>query len=208
MNKIRLRYNLVVEVHVDLWCLKPRSSELGLIEKRQVLKIFWHMHAYLTHYASYSVCVCEIVDCFYIVLFSALKQIHFACMWFYRSEQLFTAHFWISTEVVYLQWEIVCSQFLQSEHAWSLCGNFLCALWIIIHSRIHMCKPTSVQCNEQWCHPADSMGNRHQRHLASASEGLQTSVCWICHSFWQINAIGKALRELDFQMHCQNSQCV
>ena len=156
-----------------------------------------------------TVCVC-VWNC-WLLLYSAVlrSQADSLCLHVILQEwTAFYTHFWISTEVVYLQWEIVCSQFLQSEHAWSLCGNFLCALWIIIHSHIHMCKPTSVQCNEQWCHPADSMGNRHQRHLASASEGLQTSVCWICHSFWQINAIGKALRELDFQMHCQNSQCV
>ena len=43
-----------------------------------------------------------VVDHFYIVLFSALKQIHCARMWFYMSELLFIAYFWISTEVVYV----------------------------------------------------------------------------------------------------------
>ena len=43
------------------------------------------------------------IDCFYIVLFSALEQTHCTCMWFYMSEQLFIVHFWISTKVVYLK---------------------------------------------------------------------------------------------------------
>ena len=38
---------------------------------------------------------------FYIALFSALEQHHWARMRFYMSEQLFIARFWISTEVVY-----------------------------------------------------------------------------------------------------------
>ena len=56
------------------------------------------------------VCVCLLgvgwgggVDRFYIVLFSTLKQTHCACMWFYISDSLFIACFWISTKVVYLQ---------------------------------------------------------------------------------------------------------
>ena len=36
-------------------------------------------------------------------LFLALEQTHCARMWFYMSEKLFIARFWISTEVVYLQ---------------------------------------------------------------------------------------------------------
>ena len=39
----------------------------------------------------------------YIALFSTLKQTHCTRMWFYMSEQLFIACFWISTEVVCLQ---------------------------------------------------------------------------------------------------------
>ena len=34
-----------------------------------------------------------VADCFYIALFSALDQTHCARMWFYVSEQLFTARF-------------------------------------------------------------------------------------------------------------------
>ena len=41
--------------------------------------------------------------CFYTALFSALEQTHCARMWFYMSDLLFIARFWISTEVVYLQ---------------------------------------------------------------------------------------------------------
>ena len=44
-----------------------------------------------------------IIDRFYIALFSALEQTHCARMWFYMSEYLYIARFWISTEVVYLQ---------------------------------------------------------------------------------------------------------
>ena len=44
-----------------------------------------------------------IIDRFYIALFSTLEQTHCTRMWFYMSEQLFIARFWISTEVVYLQ---------------------------------------------------------------------------------------------------------
>ena len=39
----------------------------------------------------------------YIAQFSALEQSPCTRMWFYMSDQLSTAHFWISTEVVYLQ---------------------------------------------------------------------------------------------------------
>ena len=50
-----------------------------------------------------------IIDRFYIALFSALEQAHCARMWFYMSEQLFIARFWLSTEVVYLQrWRSWC----------------------------------------------------------------------------------------------------
>ena len=45
----------------------------------------------------------SVVDRFYIALFSALEQTHCARMWFYMTEYLFIARFWISTEVVYLQ---------------------------------------------------------------------------------------------------------
>ena len=42
------------------------------------------------------------INCFYIALFSTLKQTHCACKWFHMSDQLFIACFWISTIVVYL----------------------------------------------------------------------------------------------------------
>ena len=48
-------------------------------------------------------------DCFYIVLFTALEQTHWTCMWFNMSEWLFIARFLISIEVVYLQrWHCWC----------------------------------------------------------------------------------------------------
>ena len=51
-----------------------------------------------------SACVraCVVVDRFYIALFSALEQTHWACMWFCMSNQLFIAHLWICTELVCL----------------------------------------------------------------------------------------------------------
>ena len=63
-------------------------------------------------------------DRFYIALFSALEQTHCACMWFYMSDKVFTARFWIFTEVVYLQrwhgwchmkllpsWRVLCTPY-------------------------------------------------------------------------------------------------
>ena len=71
-----------------------------------------------------------IIDCFYIVLFSTLKQTHCTRMWFYMSEQLFIACFLISTEVVYLQrW-----------HGW-------CHMKLLPSQRI-LCTP----CNHAPCH--------------------------------------------------------
>ena len=57
-------------------------------------------------------------DRFYIVLFSALEQTHCTRMWFYMSDQLFIARFWISTKVVYLQrWHGWCHmKLLPSRH--------------------------------------------------------------------------------------------
>ena len=59
-----------------------------------------------------------------------------------------------------------------------------------------VCKWMSVQCDEQRHHTPDGVGNRHERHLASAAEGLQTPVCRVCHSFRQINTIGKCSWEI------------
>ena len=62
-------------------CLPPRASLFAF------LHVIWWL----------------IVDRFYIALFSALQQTHCARMWFYTSEYPFTARFWISTRVVYLE---------------------------------------------------------------------------------------------------------
>ena len=59
-----------------------------------------------------------VVDRFYVALFSALKQAHCACVWFYLSKQLFIVCFWIFTEVVCLQcWRGWCHvKLLPSRH--------------------------------------------------------------------------------------------
>ena len=65
-----------------------------------------------------SIIIIIIVDRFYIALFSALEQTHCAHMWFYMSEWLFIVHFWIFTEMVYLQrWHGWCHKnLLPSRH--------------------------------------------------------------------------------------------
>ena len=51
---------------------------------------------------------------FCLALFSALEQTHCARMWFYMSEQIFIACFWISGEMVCLQrWHGWCHMKLQ-----------------------------------------------------------------------------------------------
>ena len=80
-----------------------------------------------------------IIDRFYIALFSALEQTHCARVWFYMTEQLFIARFWISTEVVYLQrW-----------HGW--CHMICCHLgaFCVHHTTMHRvtsCKATYIRC--------------------------------------------------------------
>ena len=70
------------------------------------------------------------VDHFYVALFSALKQTHYALMWVYASDQLFVAHFWPSTQVVYLQrWRGWCHvKLLPSNRV--LCTPCNHALWL------------------------------------------------------------------------------
>ena len=55
--------------------------------------------------------------CFYTALFSALEQTHCARMWFYMSDLLFIARFWISTKVVYLQRCLVVTWLVPRETA-------------------------------------------------------------------------------------------
>ena len=73
----------------------------------------------------------------YIALFSTLKQTHCTRMWFYMSEQLFIACFWISTEVVCLQhWHGWCHmKLLPSQHI--LCTPYNHAPCHFMQSHIH-----------------------------------------------------------------------
>ena len=89
------------------------------------------------------VCLYYYIDRFYIALFSALEQTHCARMWFYMSDKLFIARFWISTEVVYLQrWHGWCHKNLLPERV-SL-GAF-CVHHTTMH-RVTSCKATYVRC--------------------------------------------------------------
>ena len=78
-----------------------------------------------------------VADRFYITLFSALEQIHCSRVWFYMSDQVFIARFWISTEVVYLQrWHGWCHMKLLPFRR-ALCTPYDHALCHIMQSHIH-----------------------------------------------------------------------
>ena len=79
-----------------------------------------------------------VVDHFYTALFPALTHSHCTRMWFYMSEQLFIAQFWLSTKVVYLQrWHGWCHmQLLPPQRA--LCTPYNHAPCHFMQS--HICK--------------------------------------------------------------------
>ena len=62
-----------------------------------------------------------------MVLFSVLEQTHCLRMWFYTSDSLFIACFWISTEVLYLQCWHGWTQLIHTQH-WGLCQDKRCIL--------------------------------------------------------------------------------
>jgi len=62
-----------------------------------------------------------------MALVSVLQQTHCARMWFYTSDSLFIACFWISTEVLYLQRWHGWIQLIHTQH-WGLCQGKRCIL--------------------------------------------------------------------------------
>ena len=61
--------------------------------------------------------IVAVVVRFYAALFSALEQTHCTCMWFFMSNQLLIARFWIFTEVVYLQHCLIVTWLVPRETA-------------------------------------------------------------------------------------------
>ena len=86
--------------HVDSWrvqgaLLRWNSTRSVNVWQRLAITLHSNCHNKVAWH-----CPVTVVDHFYIALFSTLEQTHCARMWFYMSEQLFIAHFWISTEVL------------------------------------------------------------------------------------------------------------
>ena len=113
--------------------LRPSASKLAI-----PLLSLSSYHEHLEHLLAHATeVVINIIDHFYIVLFSTLEQTHCARMWFYMSEYLFIVCFWISTEVVYLQrWRGWCHmKLLPSRRV--LCTPYNHAPCHFMQSHIH-----------------------------------------------------------------------
>ena len=79
-------------------------------------------------------------DRLYRAILRSLEQTHCARRWFYMSDWLFIARFWISTEVVYLQrWHGWCHMKLQPSR------RKFCVHHTTMH-HVTSCKATYVRC--------------------------------------------------------------
>ena len=108
----------------------------------------------------------------YIALFSTLKQTHCTRMWFYMSEQLFIACFWISTEVVCLQhWHGWCHMKLPpSRHILCTPYNHVPCHFMQSHVRqVHVY--LAVTCHLHFC-----QNDQGLLHVTEVTRGW--NACW------------------------------
>ena len=132
-----LQYNTTLLHLHDVHLLKISPNKKKLAKQSNIRCVKEHpVRITFTSFRRY-------IDRLYIALFSALEQTHCARMWFYISEQLFIARFWISTEVMYLQrWHGWCHMKLLPE--WLNLGAF-CVHHTTMH-HVASCKATYVRC--------------------------------------------------------------